>query len=156
MATMNFSQNIWISVNNLCEKNNGFFKSEKQSKFLCKVLEEQRGRIDNGQYASSVFVEWDNEGITKKYKVTYPKGKEKITILFERKIQGCLTTFEKKRIKQLKRSLKSGYKDIIAMRKLRVEGKYDNDEQYFRCLKQNIDSLRECKKLIKELLDQNG
>lgn len=86
--------NILISVYSLANKNNGFFKSEKQAQFLiselvkadCHFIEWfEFGYTGKEKHSRSVFVSYDDQGITEiKTKATI-SGKENIK--FKRKTE---------------------------------------------------------------------
>lgn len=75
---------IYDSVMYLVRKNNGKFKSEKQARFLKKMMYDNEGLIghaDSGWNTAAVFATWDDEGIltlTKHRKLKTGLKKEKM------------------------------------------------------------------------------
>lgn len=99
------------SVFNLTKSNNGFFKSEKQAQFLITQMSFLGGCIghaNSGYNSCPVFASWDEKGITTLVKST----KKGDVIMFERKVQGVLTSLEIKQIKTYEREIKSLEKEI--------------------------------------------
>lgn len=102
---------IQKSIFSLAKTNNGFFKSEKQADFLINQMKQTDGCIghyNSGYNSCPIFSEWDNEGITKITK----KGKNKETIVFERKQEGILTAFEVQELKSIKRKINALEKQV--------------------------------------------
>lgn len=94
------------SIFGLAKSNNGFFKSEKQSKFLIEKLSDFSGCIahaNSGFNSCPIFASWDGKGITKIVK----SAKKGDVIMFERKQEGILTSLEIKEIKRLERKIKT-------------------------------------------------
>ena len=116
---------IFNSVFLLAKSNNGFFKSEKQSKFLIAELSQYDGCIghaDSGYNSCPVFADWDNKGITKIVK----SSKNGAVIMFERKIEGTLTSLQLKGIKSYQRRIKALEKEISEYQKSFDNGNYNN------------------------------
>lgn len=71
MITENLSlRDLATSVYSLAKNNNGFFKSEKQAELLKREIDYNEGIIgSNEMYGNqtTVFAEYDNEGITRIY-----------------------------------------------------------------------------------------
>jgi hypothetical protein len=99
------------SIFGLAKSNNGFFKSEKQLSFLIGQLERFDGLIgqaSSGYNSCPIFANWDNEGITKIVK----SSKSGDVVMFERKVDGFLTSLEIKEIKSIERKIKTLEKEI--------------------------------------------
>ena len=78
-------------LKSLLKKNNGKFKSEKQSDFLMTQLKMHTGflgYVNNGKIKNPIFVEYDKYGITKLLKKL--TGSNMIEIIFERNAQSEL------------------------------------------------------------------
>lgn len=104
--------NIKISVLSLCKNNNGFFKSEKQAKYLISQLKRWGGHIgqnDSGYNTCPLSAEWDDDGIIKTTK--YTKSKGRVTV-WERRVSGVLTEADKKLLNRRKRKLKELNKQL--------------------------------------------
>jgi len=112
------------SIFGLAKSNNGFFKSEKQGNFLIsqmELLEGFIGEANSGYNSCPIFAKWDEKGITKIIKAT----KTGDVVMFERKVDGALTTLEIKEIKRLERKAKS-LQDEISKRQLSFDsGNYN-------------------------------
>lgn len=107
ICTMEISKSIF----GLAKSNNGFFKSEKQAKFLSSKIDDLDGCIghaNSGYNSCPIFASYDDKGITKIIKST----KNGDVLMFERKNQGVLTSLEAKEIKRLERKLKALKMDI--------------------------------------------
>lgn len=77
------------SIFTLAKYNNGYFKSEKQAAYLIKLLDRSSGHITNfaspnprATTQTSVYAQWDNEGITTITKISGDNKSKKI--LFQR------------------------------------------------------------------------
>ena len=104
--------NIKISVLSLCKNNNGYFKSEKQAKYLTSQLEKWGGHIgqnDSGYNTCPLSATWDDDGIIKTTK--YTKSKGRVTV-WERRVSGVLSETDKKLLKKRKRKLKELNKQL--------------------------------------------
>lgn len=78
---------ILASVYSLAKNNNGFFKSEKQAKFLISQLESMNGafvesfsfgEFNGAKALRTVFVSWDSKGITQIKTVADVSRKESV------------------------------------------------------------------------------
>ncbi|MCF8340179.1 MAG: hypothetical protein K9I82_04310 [Chitinophagaceae bacterium] len=111
MATL--SEQLKKSVMSLARTNNGYFKSENQKTFLIEHLgmyEGLLGYTSGIKYKNPIFADYDSNGITKIYKRMMSSNK--IEIIFERKIEGELTSIEVKVLSSFKRKLKKLEKEL--------------------------------------------
>lgn len=90
------------SMYNLIKTNEGKFKTEKQAKFLKSVLDSQDGFLGWTQAGSQIHSEYDVLGFIKVSKLL-KNGEE---IIFERSVEGKLTSLEVKNLASYKRELK--------------------------------------------------
>lgn len=115
---------ILRSIFGLTKSNNGFFKSEKQAKFLIPQISKfdgYIGQVSSGYNSCPVFANWDEKGITKIVK----SAKSGDVVMFERKQEGILNVLEIKEIKQLERKIKSLEKDITRHKTSFEDGSYN-------------------------------
>jgi hypothetical protein len=94
-----------LSVIDLTKKNNGFFKSEAQAKFMLDVLNSQDGFVgrSSSAYGSApIYAEYDAKGIIK-LTIDLADGKKRIA--FERSVEGTINDAQKKLIKSFERKL---------------------------------------------------
>lgn len=97
----------------LTRTNNGFFKSEIQANLLMDELRICKGYLGHTigiKNSNPVFAEYDNKGIIKVYKNMLSSNK--IEIIFERKLEGKLTSIEVKVLSSFKRKLKKLEKEL--------------------------------------------
>ena len=105
--------NIQATLENLIKTNNGFFKSEKQAKFLISELKKEYGNIFTASaFGSSVALtyKFDKIGIVEKLNTSLKKQSEKV--VWNRKIEGVLSVEDKKKMAALKREIKKLEKSI--------------------------------------------
>jgi len=111
MATL--SEQLKKSVMSLARTNNGYFKSENQKTFLIEHLgmyEGLLGYTSGIKYKNPIFADYNSNGITKIYKQMMSSNK--IETIFERKIEGELTSIEVKVLSSFKRKLKKLEKEL--------------------------------------------
>ena len=116
--------NVSISIFGLAKNNNGQFKSEAQAKFLTSKMDEVDGyvgSVTSGYNSCPVFAEYDSEGIIKLTKST----KKGHVVMFDRKVEGVLTTLEVKEIKRLTRLGKNLKIEIDGRTESFATGKYN-------------------------------
>lgn len=97
----------------LTRTNNGFFKSEIQANLLMDELRICKGYLGHTigtKNSNPVFAEYDNKGIIKVYKNMVSSNK--VEIVFERKVEGVLTSLEVKSLASYKRKLKKLEKEL--------------------------------------------
>lgn len=102
---------ISVSIFGLAKNNNGFFKSEKQAKFLISQMEKMStciGHVSSGFNSCPVFATWDEKGITALVKST----KNGDVVMFERKLDGVLTSIEAKEMKRISKRIKDLEREI--------------------------------------------
>jgi hypothetical protein len=115
------------SVFALAKYNNGFFKSEKQGKFLISMIEKRQGTIGStfvgrsDQNSYGIYADYDLQGITKIYKHN-SKG---LVVMFERKVEGVLTEAQIKKIKSLNRVITKLNKELVTKEESFFSGNYD-------------------------------
>lgn len=120
---------VKISILGLAKYNNGYFKSEKQSDFLIKMLEENDGHIGFNNYNNyPIFVKWDKKGITEIVEIGNTKKGVVRKLKFQRKIKGVITDSDIKEIKRLNRIIKSTQGEIDSRLKSFELGKYKDEE----------------------------
>lgn len=105
--------NIQTTLENLIKTNNGFFKSEKQAKFLISELKKEYGNIFTASaFGNSVVLtyKFDEIGIVEKLNTSLKKQSEKV--VWNRKIEGVLSVEDKKKMAALKREIKKLEKSI--------------------------------------------
>ena len=105
--------NIQATLENLIKTNNGFFKSEKQAKFLISELKKEYGNVFTAStFSNSVILTYnfDDKGITEKLNTSLKKQSEKV--VWNRKIEGVLSVEDKKKMAALKREIKKLEKSI--------------------------------------------
>lgn len=100
------NDSIAISFAFLVKDNNGFFKSEKQAKFLlsrCTIESGQSVYVTSGHHwqGFSLWYYCDDKGITKVVKNTRAKGD---VITWERPEEGKVTVQEKREVRQITRN----------------------------------------------------
>jgi hypothetical protein len=109
LSTYELAKNVY----SLAKNNNGLFKSEVQGNFLIEQLNLSDGYLGqtNGiKYKNPIFAEYNKEGITKIYKQM--AASTKVEIIFERKVEGELTSLEVKALASYKRKLKKLEKEL--------------------------------------------
>lgn len=109
LSTYELAKNVY----SLAKNNNGLFKSEAQGNFLIEQLNLSDGYLGqtNGiKYKNPIFAEYNKEGITKIYKQM--AASTKVEIIFERKVEGELTSLEVKALASYKRKLKKLEKEL--------------------------------------------
>jgi hypothetical protein len=94
--------NLVQSMYNLIKTNEGKFKTEKQANFLKSVLDSQDGFLGWTEAGSQIHSEYDELGFIKVSKLL-KNGEE---IIFERSVEGKLTSLEVKSLASYKRELK--------------------------------------------------
>ena len=105
--------NIQATLENLIKTNNGFFKSEKQAKFLIFELKKEYGNIFTASaFGNSVVLtyKFDDKGITEKLNTSLKKQSE--SVVWNRKIEGVLSIEDKKKMAALNREIKKLEKSI--------------------------------------------
>lgn len=90
------------TMHNLIKTNEGKFKSEKQAIFLESILNSQGGFLGWTEAGSQIYSEYDKLGFIKVFK-SLKNGEE---IIFERSVEGKLTSIEVKNLASYKRELK--------------------------------------------------
>jgi hypothetical protein len=91
------------SMYDLIRTNEGKFKSEKQANFLREVLNRQDGFLGWTSGHSQIFSDFDEKGFIKVYKILKDNKHE---VIFERSVEGKLTSIEIKDLASYKRKLK--------------------------------------------------
>lgn len=94
--------NLVQSMYNLIKTNEGKFKTDKQAKFLKSVLDSQDGFLGWTEAGSQIHSEYDELGFIKVTKLL-KNGEE---VIFERSVEGKLTSIEVKDLASYKRELK--------------------------------------------------
>ena len=105
--------NIQATLENLIKTNNGFFKSEKQAKFLISELKIEYGNVFTASaFGNSVVLTYnfDDKGIVEKVNTSLKKQSEKV--VWNRKIEGVLSVEDKRKMAALKREIKKLEKSI--------------------------------------------
>jgi hypothetical protein len=105
--------NIKISILSICKNNNGYFKSEKQAKYLISELTKWGGHFgsnNSGYHTCPLSATWDADGIIKTTKST----KNGRVTVWERRVQGVLTETDKKLLKKRNRKLKELNKQLAS------------------------------------------
>lgn len=157
--TMDISKSIF----SLAKYNNGYFKSEKQSKFLRKILEEGAVAGGGSAWGNTVtfdVTKFDENGIIEIVKHYNTTNKEEI--YFQRKIKGQLTEPEIKKLKKLKRRLKKLVNEFDATTKSFETGDYNGSgdpstytesmiELYNSCRENNSKRIEDLKSYINEI-----
>jgi hypothetical protein len=117
------------TVFNLTKYNNGYFKSEKQAQYLLKKLRDADGALFSGIVYNNPYrywADWDNDGITKLYKIAERTKKE--TIVFVRRTDSEELTYQKELEKAKEQRNKMYFDEIekfekgIERRKSEIEG----------------------------------
>ena len=132
--------NIQATLENLIKTNNGFFKSEKQAKFLISELKKEYGNIFTASaFGNSVVLtyKFDEIGIVEKLNTSLKKQSEKV--VWNRKIEGVLSVEDKKKMAALKREIKKLEKSINERDASYSTGKYVGFEDLYN--KANDDAL---------------
>ena len=132
--------NIQTTLENLIKTNNGFFKSEKQAKFLISELKKEYGNIFTASaFGNSVVLtyKFDEIGIVEKLNTSLKKQSEKV--VWNRKIEGVLSVEDKKKMAALKREIKKLEKSINERDASYSTGQYDGFEDLYN--KANDDAL---------------
>lgn len=149
------------SIFGLAKSNNGFFKSEKQSKFLIAQMSEFGGCIghaNSGYNSCPIFASWDEKGITKIVK----SAKNGDVIMFERKQEGILTSLEIKEIKRLERKIKTLENEVKERQDSFDNGSYNGSgdvstyttdmiERFNHFQKQKIQQIKSLKEMVCQL-----
>ena len=124
--------NIQATLENLIKTNNGFFKSEKQAKFLISELKKECGNI----FTASVFensvvltYKFDESGITEKLNMSIKKQSEQV--VWNRKIEGVLSVEDKKKMAALNREIKKLEKSINERDAAYIAGQYKGYEALY-------------------------
>ena len=135
------------SVFGLTSSNNGFFKSEKQAKFLISMIEEFDGFVgwaDSGYNKIMIVAQYDEQGITKLVKHT----KSGDVTMWERKVEGVMTERELKEIKAYKRKLNSISKEITVSEEAFFSGEYDRsgDMMSYSCDSVELYVMSQCRR----------
>lgn len=135
--------NLVQSMYNLIKTNEGKFKTEKQANFLKSVLDSQDGFLGWTQAGSQIHSEYDESGFIKVTKLL--KNSEEV--IFERSVEGKLTSIEVKNLASYKRELKKvrlEYSNSIRAWEDGTYGKgdYKNDE-YVKQLHMNSNQRKE-------------
>ncbi len=115
---------ITASIFGLTKNNNGFFKSEKQAKFLISQIKKFEGCVghaNNGYHSCPIFAKYDEKGITKLTK----HGKNGNLVIFERKVDGVLTSIESRDLKKYKRRYKALKKEVDRRQESFDSGNYN-------------------------------
>lgn len=132
--------NIQATLENLIKTNNGFFKSEKQAKFLISELKKEYGNIFTAAaFGNSVVLtyKFDEIGIVEKLNTSLKKQSEKV--VWNRKIEGVLSVEDKKKMAALKREIKKLEKSINERDASYSTGQYAGFEDLYN--KANDDAL---------------
>ena len=138
------------SIFGLAKNNNGFFKSEKQAKFLIQVLEERGGHVgqaNSGYNQCSMFATWDEKGILE---ITKHRSTGKLEVMFQRKEEGVLTVKEQKQIKSLKKRINDLEKSI-ERRQEYIKTSTDADERTEFYLNRDLRTVNKFRSVILEL-----
>ena len=90
------------TMHNLIKTNKGKFKSEKQAIFLKSILDSQGGFLGWTEAGTQIHSEYDELGFIKVSK-SLRNGEE---VIFERSVEGKLTSIEVKDLASYKRELK--------------------------------------------------
>ena len=120
---------ILKSIFGLAKNNNGFFKSEKQAKFLTSVLEQKEGFVgysDSGFNSCPIFAKWDSIGLLEITKHRSTKKGCVNEFMFQRKVDGVLSDMDEKEIKRLERKIKKLKKNILERQKSFNCGNYNS------------------------------
>ena len=123
LSTYELAKNVY----SLAKNNNGLFKSEVQGNFLIEQLNLSDGYLGqtNGiKYKNPIFAEYNKEGITKIYKQM--AASTKVEIIFERKVEGELTSLEVKALASYKRKLKKLEKELKERMTSFLSGDYNS------------------------------
>lgn len=123
LSTYELAKNVY----GLAKNNNGLFKSEVQGNFLIEQLNLSDGYLGqtNGiKYKNPIFAEYNKEGITKIYKQM--AASTKVEIIFERKVEGELTSLEVKALASYKRKLKKLEKELKERMTSFLSGDYNS------------------------------
>jgi hypothetical protein len=153
---------IRISILALAKNNNGYFKTEKQAKFLIQMLEESdKGYLGGGNLYGNSFsqwAEWDEKGIIKIY--TH-KNKSKDTVFFVRAVEGELNELQIKKIKHFEKRIKALSKELDSNKSHFEAGTYCKEgfsaytdlviNLYIQSIERKKLAIYECQKLIAEV-----
>lgn len=147
--------NIQASLNSLIKYNNGYFKSEKQAKFLLSMLEDNNTFLSgfNG-YTMLIQYAFDDKGITLKTKTSQTTGKTEE--VWGRKVDGVLSVAELQIVKNLTKQLKKVKTSYDKAVKSFNDGSYFGDKQpkgyelevYNNCRKQELELIAKIQKAI--------
>ena len=143
---------IQATLENLIKTNNGFFKSEKQAKFLISELKKEYGNIFTASaYGNSVVLTYnfDDKGITEKLNTSLKKQSE--VVVWNRKIEGVLSVEDKKKMAALKREIKKLEKSISERDAAFNIGQYKGFEDLYN--KANEDALSKLQAFKDQLKD---
>ena len=108
------------TMHNLIKTNEGKFKSEKQAIFLKSILDSQGGFLGWTQAGSQIHSEYDELGFIKVTKLL-KNGEE---VIFERSVEGKLTSIEVKHLASYKRELKKVRLEYVNSIKAWEDGTY--------------------------------
>lgn len=152
---------ITSSILNLTKTNNGFFKSDKQAKFLISQISEFGGCVGHSSsayHSCPIFAEYDEKGIIKLTKST----KKGDVVIFERNVKGVISSLDAKRLKSLERKMRSISKEIKERDERFKNGSYNSSGDtstytelmikgynHFQNIKRN--QVEELKKIIQEI-----
>lgn len=145
--------NIQATLENLIKTNNGFFKSEKQAKFLISELKKEFGNVFTASaFGNSVVLTYnfDDKGITEKLNTSLKKQSEKV--VWNRKVEGVLSVEDKKKMAALKREIKKLEKSINERNAAYNDGQYEGYEAlYNKANNEALDKLQTFKDQLKSL-----
>ena len=143
--------NIQATLENLIKTNNGFFKSEKQAKFLLSELKKEYGNVFTASaFGNSVALTYayDEKGITEKTNTSAKTNKT--AKVWERKIAGVLSLDDKKTIAHYKREIKKLEKSIFARDEALKKGEYEIEALYIASNSKDLERLAMFKKLLND------
>ena len=145
--------NIQATLENLIKTNNGFFKSEKQAKFLISELKKEYGNIFTASaFGNNVVLTYnfDERGIVEKLNTSLKKHSQ--AVVWDRKIEGALSVEDKKKSVALKREIKKLEKSINERDAAYNAGQYKGYEAlYSKANEEALFKLRAFKEQLQQL-----
>jgi len=140
------------SFASLVKTNNGFFKTEKQAKFLLSQATDGSymscGNVWGNSFNMEYFV--DAKGVTKVTKYSKAKG---TLVKWTRKVEGEVSVQDAKEIKRLTRAM-NGYKKSIASRQAAWDaGTYDAPRMVFdQMMTAEMNAIKQCEEAMQKYL----